>query len=251
MYGRGREDYRTVTWGFTGRVRPGVPAPEFGATQTPDLRKRIRLIDVRAPVTVPSTESRAMAAYLQPRVVFPETWPTVFQEASPVIYLVAHVYAGMGGISLLQTMRVPAAGLSLHLAADSLRVDIQYDPPNDLIAVENNFTLAGFDVTGGVSVSNTGPQSSRATTQPLPASSSEDVAIPAFSQTLQIWAPDPVVFQVEWIDQFGVVCLGTVAETGSSFVEPVPIPAHASIARVTNVTASAAPVATLDFRRSA
>lgn len=260
----------TSTWGKRLSIKAGlndslVGAPFGPFTPSPDTNQILRLVDVRAPTSKPSTTSRDVTVYLFARQVYdnnksittalpqaqnPQAITPVANRSPAFEALFGRLTTSRGGVSTFEEFVIPAHGVALHIGSDTARVEVQFNPAKANIeddATPDGFIrgklAAGFEVVGGVATSGFYPDD----VQQFFDSQLDNVfnnvqvfTVPQFAKTLQVFTDSPQAYDIEWQApaSVGTGALDNVPTTFLPYVDqPTPIPVNAGLLRVNTAVA--------------
>lgn len=210
--GRSEAAQDTSNWGSRLVLRAGVSTAAGGSGFAPDIGQWRRVLDVRAPTDLPGGGSTPFAMY----VTAAPFWDASYagNEACFVQNaLTGRVTIGSGGVSRSETFAIPTVGKVMHVGADSLRLDVHYDPDRYLAnfkSADDVGAMVGFDVNAAAALSQIDPAPTFQGGMFLnPGGESEATfRIPDFAQTLQVCSGALTLFDVEFLDQNGFSPMG-------------------------------------------
>lgn len=240
-----RPDY-TVTWGQRATILAGLfdaaaTGPFAPFTPSPDTGNWKPLVELRAGTDIPSTGSRDFTVAITAAQKY-ENNPGIINAAgtrisTPVANqqsanraLFGRVTIGRGGISNVQTFIIPAHGIALHVAADSVRVEVGFFPGLTQFATDAAFRglrATGWEVQGGVAVGIPAVDLVRSVISSDPDADNDlSITIPQFSRRVHLFHPNPDMFVVQWRD-FNGNLVPQAPATGSSYgtLQPIPVDA--------------------------
>lgn len=220
--GLAKGSYRTPTWGKTVLIRPGywVDAGDFALS--PDVRQQKRPVDVRALTDEVSIPSRDCTAYIKATCLYADPTAELDKRGAHRM-LFGRLSTGSGGITIQEEFLIPATGKSIHVGADSCRVEVWIDPKRGGFAEDGSDVeaCAGFEVHAQVTTARLFLDEVRAERV-----TTNEVLIPTFTRDMQFLHETPQNIIITFEDVFGnTVWVGPPTPWVGQFA-PLPIEAY-------------------------
>lgn len=234
----------TSTWGRRVFLPPGIALADGGDGLAVDIGKWRSLLQVSAPTLAPGLDSRAIAVYVTAEPVFDDrSPPPVGRRGWPTFMLEGELQTGSGGVTRIETFGMPAVGKAFHLAADSVRMRMRYNPAAyglDPASTDQDYTMVGWDLRCAAAISGVYPSptwsQARAFNSGEGAFVAQTFLIPDFAQTCQALTGASTNFDLLWLDVFQQPATGYSGvqqrEPAAQYSEPRSFPLAARYVQV-------------------
>ncbi|MHC4215221.1 MAG: hypothetical protein ACYSWP_17810 [Planctomycetota bacterium] len=203
MESRGNRYRNPTQWGSTGQL---VGSAVTGATR---IKSKLRLIDVRLPTITEGWYSRDCTVYTFAKALT----GTVIPGSNLTTSIQCTLSTGMGGLTQTEAFRMPAVGRSIHIVADSVRLDAEI--PAD---IDFSFEVSANVGTGGLYQHTTQKKVDLAVAT---GGLIQIIDIPNFCVAFQVQCPNPQLLDIAAVyNSFPIQTIGN----GLIAVDYIPIP---------------------------